>query len=239
MEQENQVQDGWIQHLEELRKRLIIVAIVFILSLTLGFIFSGDLLELLKTYYVPKEIQWNVFGFTDGFMIYFKVSFIVSLVLTFPVAVYQIWAFVKPGLTEKESNGTLFYVPLSFFLFLIGLAFSLFVVFPMTLNFMSNINSAIGAEETYGLQQYFTFMFNVVLPISLVFELPVIILFLSKLGILNPQLLKKIRKYAYFVLIITGISLTPPDFVSDLLVILPLILLYEISIWFSAKVYKK
>ncbi|WP_042352404.1 twin-arginine translocase subunit TatC [Bacillus massiliigorillae] len=231
--------ENWIEHLEELRKRLIFIAVAFIISLIIGFAFSNSLLEFLKVHYVPEQIQWNVFGFTDGFLIYFKLSFLISLILSFPIAIYQIWAFVKPGLTEKEAKGTLLYVPLSFFLFIVGLSFSFFIVFPMTLNFMSNVNSAIGAIETYGLQHYFTFMFNVVIPISLVFELPVVILFLTKLGIINPTSLKKVRKYAYFLLIVIGVTLTPPDFISDFLVIIPLILLYEISIWISAKVYKQ
>lgn len=218
-----------VEHLTELRRRLIIVIAVFALSLGVGFLVSQKLLNYIKTA-ASVQIDWNVFGFTDGFLIYFKCAFIVALLFTLPVFLYETWAFVKPGLTVEELKGTIFFVPLSFFLFVIGVSFSYYIVFPLVLNFMSNINQSIGAMETYGIAQYFTFMFNVVLPISIIFEMPVVVLFLTKLGILDPYKLKKMRKLAYFILLVVGVSLTPPDFVSDLLIIIPLFLLFEISI---------
>lgn len=227
-----------IEHLTELRKRLIIVFIVFTVSLSVGFFISQKLLQYIKTF-ASVQIDWNVFGFTDGFIIYFKCAFIVALLFTLPVFLYETWAFVKPGLTEDESKGTLFYVPLSFILFILGVAFSYFVVFPLVLEFMSNVNKSIGAMETYGIAQYFTFMFNVVFPISIIFEMPVVVLFLTKLGILDPMKLRRMRKLAYFVLVIVGVSMTPPDFVSDLLIIIPLFLLFEISILCSKFSIKK
>lgn len=227
-----------VEHLSELRKRLIIVISVFVVALTIGFLISQKLLNYIKKS-ASVSIDWNVFGFTDGFLIYFKCAFIVALLFTLPLFLYQTWAFVKPGLTEDESKGTLLYVPLSFFLFIIGVAFSYFVVFPLVLNFMSNINQNIGAVETYGIAQYFTFMFNVVFPISIIFEMPVVVLFLTKLGILDPDKLSKMRKLAYFVLVVVGVSLTPPDVISDLLIIIPLFLLFEISILCSKWSIKK
>lgn len=227
-----------IEHLTELRKRLIIVFSVFTVSLSIGFLISRKLLQYIKTV-ASVQIDWNVFGFTDGFIIYFKCAFIVALLFTLPVFLYETWAFVKPGLTEEESKGTLFYVPLSFILFILGVSFSYFVVFPLVLDFMSNVNRSIGAMETYGIAQYFTFMFNVVFPISIIFEMPVVVLFLTKLGILDPMKLRKMRKLAYFILVIVGVSMTPPDFVSDLLIIIPLFLLFEISILCSKLSIKK
>jgi sec-independent protein translocase protein TatC len=228
-----------VEHLAELRKRIIIVLAFFAAALIVGLILSPSLLNWFKQQTVAKEIDWNVFSFTDGIVIYFKSAFLVCLLFTLPVLLYQIWAFVKPALTEREAKGTLFYVPLSFCLFLIGVAFSYFVVFPMTLQFMSAINHSIGAEETYGLANYFTLMFNIIIPIAVVFELPVVVLFLTKMGILHPNHLRKSRKVAYFCLLIIGISLTPPDFVSDVLVVIPLLLLFEASIWCSAFSFRK
>ncbi|KEF37239.1 twin arginine targeting protein translocase subunit TatC [Schinkia azotoformans MEV2011] len=227
-----------VEHLSELRKRLIIVISAFVVALTIGFLISQKLLNYIKKA-ASVSIDWNVFGFTDGFLIYFKCAFIVALLFTLPIFLYQTWAFVKPGLTEDESKGTLLYVPLSFFLFIIGVAFSYFVVFPLVLDFMSTINQNIGAMETYGIAQYFTFMFNVVFPISIIFEMPVVVLFLTKLGILDPDKLRKMRKLAYFVLVVIGVSMTPPDVVSDLLIIIPLFLLFEISILCSKWSIKK
>lgn len=223
-----------VEHLTELRKRLIIVACVFVLSLGAGFWFSPDILEYLKGQEVASVVNWNVFHYTDGFMIYFKSAIVLSILPTLPVLLYQIWAFVKPGLLPSEAKGSLIYVPLSFFLFLIGVAFSYFIVFPMVISFMSGINQHIGATETYGINQYFSFMFSIIFPISILFEMPVVILFLTKLGIVDPEKLRKVRKVAYFALVVIGVSLTPPDFVSDLLIILPLFILFEVSILLSA-----
>ena len=126
------------------------------------------------------------------------------------------------------------FIPFAFFLFLAGISFSYYLLFPLMLNFMSNINESIGATETYGMNQYFTFMFNLLIPVGIVFELPVIILFLTRLGIVTPDKLRKMRKVAYFILVVVGVMISPPDFVSDVLIIIPLLLLFEISIALSA-----
>lgn len=130
-------------------------------------------------------------------------------------------------------------MPYVFLLFLIGLAFSYYVVFPMALSFTSSITEKMGLVETYGMKQYFSFLFGIVLPVSLLFELPLIIMFLTGLRILNPIRLRKMRRVAYFVLIFIAVVVTPPDFISDFLVMIPLLLLYEISVFLSGFVYRK
>lgn len=227
------------EHLEELRKRLIIVCIVFGITLLIGFIFAPDILQFIKSQDVAKNVDWNVFGYTDGISIYVKCSLLVSVCLTLPIAMHQSWLFMKPGLTDKEASGAATFIPIAFILFIIGVSFSYFILFPLMLNFMSNINESIGATETYGMKQYFTLMFNLLIPVGLVFELPVVILFLTKVGIVTPNRLRKMRKVSYFVLIIVGVIISPPDFVSDFLIIIPLLILFEISIIVSAKTYRK
>jgi sec-independent protein translocase protein TatC len=228
-----------VEHLTELRKRLIIVAVTFILSLALGFWMAPRTLTFLKSQPTAAHVEWNVFGYTDGLMIYVKCALILSILITLPIAMHQIWLFVKPGLLEKEAKGTIYFIPVSFLLFLAGISFSYFILFPLMLNFMSNINDSIGALETYGMQQYFTFMFNLIIPVGIVFELPVIILFLTKLGIITPNRLRKMRKVSYFILVVVGVSITPPDFISDFIIVVPLLLLFEISILVSSWAYKK
>ncbi|MFJ7972950.1 twin-arginine translocase subunit TatC [Psychrobacillus sp. NPDC096389] len=228
-----------VEHLTELRKRLIIIATTFILSLALGFWLAPKTLTFIKQQPTAAHVEWNVFGYTDGLMIYVKCALILAILVTLPIAMYQIWLFVKPGLLEKEARGTIYFIPVSFFLFLAGISFSYFILFPLMLNFMSNINDSIGALETYGMQQYFTFMFNLIIPVGIVFELPVIILFLTKLGIITPDRLRKMRKVSYFVLVVVGVSITPPDFISDFIIVVPLLLLFEISILVSSWSYKK
>jgi sec-independent protein translocase protein TatC len=152
---------------------------------------------------------------------------------------YQLWAFVRPALGPKEQRATLQFVPGALGMFLIGLAFSYFVVFPMAFLFTEKVTSNLGLEQTYGVTQYFSFLFNILLPISLLFELPLLILFLTRIGILNPAMLRKMRKLAWFILIFVGVLVTPPDVVSDLLVAVPLILLYEFSVLLSSMAYGK
>lgn len=228
-----------VEHLTELRKRLIIVAVTFIVSLIIGFILAPRLLTFIKTQPTAIHVEWNVFGYTDGLMIYLSCALLLSLLITLPIALHQIWLFVKPGLSENESKGTIIFIPASFLLFVAGISFSYFLLFPLMLNFMSNINESIGAIETYGMKQYFTFLFNLLLPVGIVFELPVVILFLTKLGIVTPTKLRRMRKVAYFLLVIVGVSISPPDFVSDVLIIIPLLLLFEISIWVSSLSIKR
>jgi sec-independent protein translocase protein TatC len=225
-----QDQSELIGHLTELRKRLIYVIVWFIITLCAGFYIAPDLLLFIKSQPAAVHIEWNVFSLTDGMFIYMKCAFMVAILFVLPVALYHIWAFVKPGLNEKEAKGTLTFVPVSFFLFLAGVAFSYFIVFPTMVSFMGKINNNIGAVATYGIDRYFSFMFNVIFPMGIAFEMPVVVLFLTKLGLLNPQLLKKTRKYAYLGLVIIGSSISPPDFVSHLSVTIPLILLFELSI---------
>lgn len=223
-----------IEHLEELRKRLIIVSVTFIISIAIGFWFAPNMLNIIKEQPTALGVDWNLFGYTDGIMIYLKSSFLLALLITLPIALLQIWLFVKPGLTETEAKGTIIYVPVSFLLFLVGLVFSYFVLFPLMLNFLSTINLSIGATETYGINQFFSLLFNLTIPVGIVFELPIIILFLTKLKIVTPTKLRKMRKVAYFILIVVGVSISPPDFISDFLIIIPLLLLFEISIWVSS-----
>lgn len=223
-----------VEHLSELRKRLIIIAIVFIVSLAIGFGIASDILTLIKSQPTAVNVEWNVFGFTDGIMIYFKCALILGILITLPIALHQIWLFVKPGLSDEEAKGTYLFIPASFLLFVAGISFSYFILFPMMLNFMSDINQSIGATETYGMNQYFSFMFNLVLPVGIVFEMPVVVMFLTKLGIVTPMSLRKMRKVAYFALVVVGVLISPPDFLSDILIIIPLFVLFEISIFVSS-----
>lgn len=231
-------QEELIYHLTEVRKRLLIVFGWFFAMLCAGLYVSPRLLLLIKSQPAAASIEWNVFSFTDGLFIYMKCALLVAVLFTLPVLLYQIWAFVRPGLTEEEARSTLPYVPVSFVLFLGGASFSYFVVFPMMVRFMEKMNRTIGAVETYGIDRYFSFLFSVVFPMAVAFELPVVILFLTRIGLLSPERLKKARKFAYLGLAIVGSCISPPDFISHLSVTIPLILLFEISVIVSARQWR-
>lgn len=229
-----------VEHLTELRKRLIYIAIVLFITLAGSLFFSEPIYRyLLNAEPAGGELVLHTFSFWDGIGIYMQIALVLCGCITLPFAVFQLWLFVKPALTKKEQNSALKYVPFAAIMFLIGLSFAYFVVFPLAFNFTRTVSAHLSLEETFGVVQYFDFMFSIVIPISLLFEMPLLIMFLTAIRIVNPHRLKKMRKLAYFIMAVIGVSVTPPDFISDVLVIFPLIILYEISVWMSAKIYGK
>lgn len=228
-----------LEHLGELRQRLIWVLVVFVVTLVIGFIYAEPMINHLKQDPAAEGIPWNVFSLGDPLRVYLQFAFVISLVFTTPFAMFQLWRFVKPGLKPNERKATLFYIPLAFFQLVIGLLFAYYIIFPFVVQFISVIADRIGAQEMYGISQYFGFMFRLVVPVALVFELPVVVMFLTRLRLLTPEVLRKARRVAYVVLVVIAVLITPPDFASDILVAIPLILLYEVSIWLSALTYRK
>jgi len=234
--QSAQRSDEWMpltEHLGELRKRIIYCLIVFAIGLVGGLFGSQPVFDYLVDAAPEKNLDLHAFSPWDAIGLYMKFAFLISFVVAIPFAMFQLWLFVKPALGEKEQRATLVFVPWALVMCLVGLAFSYFIVFPMAFLFTEKVTFNLGLEQTYGVSQYFSFLFNILLPISLLFELPLVILFLSRIGILSPVLLVRMRKVAWFILIAIGVTVTPPDVVSDLLVAVPLVLLYEISVLLS------
>jgi sec-independent protein translocase protein TatC len=227
------------EHLGELRKRLIIVLVFFGVALIGSFFFVEPIILYLQQTGEAKELTMNAFRLTDPIKIYFQFAFVIAFIVTSPVLLYQIWAFVSPGLYEKERKVTLSYIPLSIFLFLAGISFAYFVLFPFVVRFMQNLAERLGIHQVIGINEYFEFLLQLVLPFGLVFQLPVVVMFLTRLGLITPMLLIKIRKYAYLALLIVAAIITPPDVLSQVIVMIPLSILYEVSIWISKIAYRK
>lgn len=234
-----QTEVTWIEHLEELRKRIIWILIVLVLTLIGGFLIAQPIILYLKDVPPASDISWNVFSPWDSIRIYVNVAFILAIVISLPFTLFQLWLFIKPGLKESEQRASLIYIPFAFLLCLGGLAFGYYVVFPFAFSFTGMITSNLGLIETYGISEYFSFMFNILIPLGLLFELPIVILFLTRIRLLNPNRLSKFRRYAYFVLLVFGALITPPDVISAITVTIPMIILYEISILLSRFVYKR
>ncbi|MBD2847163.1 twin-arginine translocase subunit TatC [Paenibacillus sp. IB182496] len=226
-------------HIGELRKRLIAVLLVTVLGLVIGLIAAQGLYEYLVSQEPLNNLPLNALSPWDSIGIYMKIAFVIALIPALPFALLQVWRFVKPALGRSEQRSALRYVPFALLMLLLGFAFSYFVVFPMAFHFTSGVAERLGLVETYGVVQYFSFMFNIIVPISLLFELPIVMMFLTKLRIVNPLRLRKLRRIAYFLMVLVGTLITPPDVISDLLVAAPLILLYEFSIMLSALIYRK
>ncbi|MGG1312864.1 MULTISPECIES: twin-arginine translocase subunit TatC [Cohnella] len=234
--------EGWmplLEHIGELRRRVIYVLIVFVLGLVGGLFCAKPLFDYLVAAAPTERIDLHTFSPWDAIGLYMKFAFVVSFVVVIPFAMVQMWLFVRPALHPQEQKAALRYVPGALVMLVAGILFGYYVVFPMAYSFTEKMTETLGLEQTYGAAQYFSFLFNIVLPLAVLFELPLLILFLTRLGILNPQFLKKFRRLAWFVMVFVGTVITPPDVISDLLVAVPLIVLYELSILLSSAAYRK
>ncbi|WP_059051257.1 twin-arginine translocase subunit TatC [Paenibacillus senegalimassiliensis] len=232
--------ENLVGHLSELRRRLVLVCAVFLTVLVCAFFVVDPIYHYLtKNMISGVTINLNAFSFWDGVSVYMKIAMLVAVGVTLPVTLHQIWAFVSPGLKPQERKATVKYIPFVFICFVAGLAFGYFVVFPLAMTFTGSLNKELGLVETYGMADYFKFLSNIVLPISVLFELPLVILFLTQLRILTPLRLRKMRRVAYFILVIISVMITPADLFSAFLVLIPLILLYELSVLLSRRVYAK
>ncbi len=228
-----------IEHIEELRKRLYFAVVFFVIAIVGAFFLAEPLIHFLQSSETAQSFSLNAFRITDSIKIYFQMIFYIAFLLTSPIILYQLWAFISPGLYEKERKVTLSYIPFTFILFLSGIVFSYFILFPYVLNFMIELSARLGVKLTIGINEYFSFLFQITLPFGFIFQLPIILLFFARLGILNPQIMAKNRKYAYFALFVIAAMITPPDLMSHLIVTVPMFMLYEFSIWVAKIGYRK
>ncbi|WP_129708095.1 twin-arginine translocase subunit TatC [Priestia megaterium] len=225
----------FVDHLEELRKRIILTLAAFLLSLCGSFVYVQNIYAWLIR---DLNHELAVLGPSEILWVYFMISGVVAIALTIPIAAHQIWLFVKPALSKKERKITLSYIPGLFILFITGLSFGYFVVYPTVLSFLLSLSE--GQFQTmFTSEKYFKFIINLTLPFGFLFEIPLVVMFLTSLGVINPMFLSKARKLSYFLLVVVSILITPPDFMSDILVTVPLLILYECSVTLSKIVYRK
>lgn len=224
-----------VGHLEELRSRLIRTLIAFVVSMIAAFLYVRQIYGWLVRDLDQKLV---ILGPTDVVWVYFMIAGVVAVTVTIPVAAYQVWKFVQPAMNRETQRATLLFIPGMAALFLTGIAFGYFILYPMVLQFMMG-TAAGDFTAMYTAQRYFSFMIHMTVPFGLLFEMPAVVMFLTRLGILNPHRLAKARKMSYFILVIVAVTITPPDILSDIVVIVPLFLLYEISIGISKAVYRK
>ncbi|MDF2858297.1 MAG: twin-arginine translocation protein TatA, partial [Neobacillus sp.] len=164
-----------IDHLEELRKRLIFSLVAFFLFFIVGFIYVAD---IYKWFVKDLNVKLLVLGPSDIMWIYFMIATVVAIAGTIPVLATQIWLFVKPALRTRERKITLNYIPALFFLFIIGLAFGYFVILPMIFRFLIQLGGDMFATN-FTAERYFQFIFNMTIPFGVLFEMPIVIMFLT------------------------------------------------------------
>ncbi|MGI8315295.1 twin-arginine translocase subunit TatC [Halobacillus mangrovi] len=226
---------NFTDHLSELRKRIIWTLVFFVAFFAVGFLN----VRTIQNFFVEElPFELNMTSPGEIIWIFFTIASIVAIAGTLPVLCLQVWLFIKPALTPKERKVSLAYIPAIFLLFLAGLTFGYVVFIQMILPFLLSLNDGM-FNEIYTVERYFKFLFRVTIPFAVLFEIPILTMFLTSLGIVNPMFLVKVRKYAYFILIIIGTIISPPDFILQIVVAIPLIVLYEISIVLSRIVFRK
>lgn len=222
----------FLSHLEELRARLIKCAIAVGLGFVISYIFAKDLFKILVSPLTANLPEGNGLIFTnlpEMFFVYLKTAIIAGILLASPVIFFQMWKFVAPGLYQNEKRYVIPFVIFSTLLFVGGGLFGYFIVFPFGFRFfLGYANEYISALPS--VKEYFSFSSKLLLAFGAVFELPVVIYFLSKTGLVTVDFLKRNRKYAILLTFLAGSILTPPDVVTQIMMAGPLILLYEIGI---------
>ncbi|SFA74745.1 sec-independent protein translocase protein TatC [Lentibacillus halodurans] len=232
---QNEKEMNVVGHLSELRNRLIVTAVVFVIFFAAGFMYIEEIYGFIEA---DLPFKLSVTGLTDLISVYLTLAGVIAITGTLPILCLQIWLFIKPGLTRPEQKVTLMYVPVIFILFVTGIVFGYLIFVELVIPFLLSLNDGM-FNEIFTYDRYFKLLFRIVIPFALFFEIPIIAMFLTRLGIITPHFMRKMRKYAYLILVIVGALITPPDFVLQIVVAIPLVLLYEISIFLSQIIYRK
>lgn len=230
----------FLEHLEELRWRIIYSIIGIVVGTIVAWIFIDFLVDvvLLKPAKDSGAMLQNLRPFGQLFL-YMQIAIMVGMIISIPNIFYQFWQFISPALRKKEKRYIFWIVAFSSICFLAGIAFAYFAMLPLTLQFATQFGSE-SIKNEFAIDEYMSIIISVMLAAGFVFELPMISFFLSKLGILKPSLMRKYRRHSIVVIMILAAFLTPgADPVSQLVLAVPLVVLYEISIFISKISQKK
>ena len=188
-----------------------------------------------------KDMQLQIINISMSgqFLTHMYISIVTGFILAFPYILWEIWRFVMPALKEKERKYSRGGVLISSVLFILGILFSYFLIVPLTVNFLGTYHVSESVYNQINLSSYISTVVSVTFAVGIVFELPILVYFLTKIGVLTPAFMKKNRKYMYVIMLIIAAVITPPDMFSQILVVLPLIVLYEFSIGVSTRIHKK
>jgi sec-independent protein translocase protein TatC len=233
------VEMSFLDHLEELRWRIIYALIGVVVGTIICWIFIDFLVNviLLRPAHNAGATLQNLRPFGQIFL-YFEVAIIGGIVLSIPNIFYQFWKFIAPALRKNEKKYILSIVIFSTFCFLAGIVFAYFSLLPYTMKFATQFGTTQIKNE-FAIDEYLSIIISVMLGAGIIFELPMVSYFLTRLGILTPAFMKKYRRYAIVLIFIVAAFLTPPDPVSQVVLAVPLVLLYEISIFISKLAQKK
>jgi len=187
----------------------------------------------------PLKIRFQNNELSGQFMMSFSSSFMIGFIASFPYVFWEFWKFIKPALKKEElkyARGIVFWSSLLFFL---GVSFAYFLIAPFTINFFANYQLSPQFENIITIDNYYGTLSDLIIGLGIVFELPILVYFLSKIGLLTPKFMREQRRIAIVIIMVVAAVITPPDWFSIFLVAIPLILLYEAGIVISAKVLKE
>lgn len=226
-----------IEHLDELRKRLIICVVSVLITTCAAYCFIKQILKLITQ---QIKTQLVFLAPTEAFITYFKVAIFCGIFLASPIILFQIWRFVASGLKKNEKRYLLVYAPFSFLLFIVGIFFAYSFIMPLAIDFLLGF-AGDSLAPMISISKYVSFVSTLLLGFGFVFQLPIVILLLTQLGIVTTQFLHKKRKYMVLIAFIIGAVITPtPDIMTQSLMAGSLLILYEISIWLAVLVtYRK
>ncbi len=255
---------SFLDHLEELRWHLIRATLSIVIVGTIAFIFSRSLFKLII--FAPLDMSFPTYSFLckAGQLISVETSFcndalpmmiqnrtmagqfsadiwtsiLAGFIISFPYVIYQLWKFISPGMHIDERKYSRGFIVISSLLFFIGVLFGYYIVTPLSLNFLANYSISDIVDNQIDIGSYISLVRSAALASGIVFELPIIIFFLTKVGLVTPEILKKYRKYALVIVLVLSAIITPPDIASQIIVAIPILVLYQVSIFISKVVVR-
>ena len=255
---------SFLDHLEELRWHLIKSTIAVVVFGTVAFIFKSFVFDVLilgpksadfPTYRLlcksAQMLGLDSFCFTElpfaiqsrtmagQFSVHIWTSITAGFIVAFPYVLYEFWKFISPGLRMNERKSARGFIFVASILFFIGVLFGYYVVTPLSINFLGTYQVSAEVLNEFDIGSYIGLVRACALSGGIIFELPIIIYFLTKIGLVTPEFLKKYRKFAIVIVLIVSAIITPPDIASQIIVAIPVVILYEISIHISRAVIKK
>jgi sec-independent protein translocase protein TatC len=265
MAKTNTEEMSFLDHLEDLRWHLIRITLSILICATVAFIFSKWIFKYVV--FAPKQMDFPTYkwlcqasqfiGINDTTFCAtefpFKIqslemsaqfsadiwtSIYAGFIIAFPYVIYQFWSFISPGLHSSERKYSRGFIIITSLLFFLGVLFGYYIVTPLSINFLANYSVSPDIVNQFQISSYIALIRSSSLASGFVFELPIIIYFLTKIGLVTPQLMKKYRKFALVIVLILSAVITPPDLASQVIVAIPILILYQVSIYISKVVVR-
>lgn len=254
---------SFLDHLEELRWHLVRSTLAVVILGVIAFIFKSFIFDTLifgpsrpnfPTYRIfcnlSQALGMDAFCFQEmpfriqsrtmsgQFSAHLWTSIYAGIIIAFPYILYEFWKFISPGLKQNERKGSRGFIIIASLLFFLGVLFGYYIITPLSINFLGSYQVSEAVINQFDLDSYIALVRTSVLASGIIFELPIIIYILTKIGLLTPEILRKYRKFALIIVLTVSAVITPPDVASQIIVAIPILILYEVSIFISKVVIK-